>query len=93
MIEALGEPGSVGLVPTPALLCDVDLLLANIAAMQRIAVGSGCSLRPHAKSHKSAWVAGLQLDHGAIGICCAKLSEAEAMVGGARPWGPGRRSC
>ena len=80
VFEALGEPGSVGLVPTPALLCDVDLLLANITAMQRIAVEAGVHLRPHVKSHKSAWVAGLQLDHGATGICCAKLSEAEALV-------------
>ncbi len=81
VIEALGEPGSVGLVPTPALLCEVDLLVANVAAMQQVAVRNGLQLRPHAKSHKSAWVAGLQLDHGAIGICCAKLSEAEALVG------------
>ena len=80
VLDALGESGSLGLVPTPALLCDIDLLLGNITAMQRIAVGGGVRLRPHAKSHKSAWVAGLQLDHGAIGICCAKLSEAEAMV-------------
>ena len=81
VIDALGAPGSVDLVPTPALLCDVDLLVGNVAAMQQVAVSNGLHLRPHAKSHKSAWVAGLQLDHGAIGICCAKLSEAEALVG------------
>jgi D-serine deaminase-like pyridoxal phosphate-dependent protein len=80
LLRSLGEPGSVDLVPTPALLCDVDLLVANIAAMQHTADGSGIRLRPHAKSHKSAWVAGLQLDHGAAGICCAKLAEAEVLV-------------
>ncbi len=76
----LGRLGSVDLVPTPALLCDVDGLVGNVASMQRTATGAGVHLRPHAKSHKSAWVAGLQLDHGAAGICCAKLSEAEALV-------------
>ena len=80
VLRSLGEPGSVGLVPTPALLCDVDLLMANVSAMQRAADSAGVRLRPHAKSHKSAWVAGLQLDHGAAGLCCAKLAEAEALV-------------
>jgi D-serine deaminase-like pyridoxal phosphate-dependent protein len=80
VLRALGETGSVDLVPTPSLLCDVDLLVANVANMQDRADAAGIRLRPHAKSHKSAWVAGLQLDHGAAGICCAKLSEAEALV-------------
>ena len=80
VLRALGESGSVDLVPTPALLCDVDLLVANVVAMQRIADDAGIRLRPHAKSHKSAWVAGLQLDHGAVGLCCAKLAEAEVLV-------------
>jgi D-serine deaminase-like pyridoxal phosphate-dependent protein len=80
VLGRLGAPGSVDLVPTPALLCDVDLLVANVAALQHTADGAGVRLRPHAKSHKSAWVAGLQLDRGAAGICCAKLAEAEALV-------------
>jgi D-serine deaminase-like pyridoxal phosphate-dependent protein len=80
LLRSLGEPGSVDLLPTPALLCDIDLLVANIDAMQRTADEAGIRLRPHAKSHKSAWVAGLQLDRGASGICCAKLAEAEALV-------------
>lgn len=80
VLGSLGRPGSVDLVPTPALLCDVDLLVANVAAMQSVADRAGARLRPHAKSHKSAWVAGLQLDHGAVGLCCAKPAEAEALV-------------
>ena len=48
--------------------------------MQRTADASGIALRPHAKSHKSARIARLQVDAGAVGICVAKVSEAEALV-------------
>src|SRR5690606_12719414 len=37
----------------------------------------GKRLRPHAKTHKSAALARRQIDLGAVGICCAKLGEAE----------------
>ena len=40
----------------------------------------GLPSRPHAKTHKCAAIAKYQLSTGSIGICCAKLSEAEAMV-------------
>ena len=80
VIAALGTPGSVDLVPTPALLCDIDLLARNIESMQRTADQAGIALRPHTKSHKSARIARMQLDAGAAGICVAKLSEAEALV-------------
>ena len=80
VLEQLGHPGSIDLVPTPALLCDLDLLTQNIEAMQRRADAGGVALRPHAKSHKSATIARMQLDAGAVGICVAKLSEAEALV-------------
>jgi len=80
VLGQMGRPGSVNLVPTPALLCDLDLLTGNIEAMQRTADAAGIALRPHAKSHKSAPIARRQLDAGAVGICVAKLSEAEALV-------------
>jgi D-serine deaminase-like pyridoxal phosphate-dependent protein len=80
VLEALGGPGSVDLVPTPALLCDLDLLTQNIELMQRTADAARTGLRPHAKSHKSARIARMQLDAGATGICVAKLSEAEVLV-------------
>ena len=79
-VGALNAPGSVDTVPTPALMCDLDLLTQNIEAMQQAADAAGTKLRPHAKSHKSARIARMQLDAGATGICVAKLSEAEAMV-------------
>jgi D-serine deaminase-like pyridoxal phosphate-dependent protein len=46
---------------------------------------TGCAVRPHAKAHKTPLIARKQLDAGAIGICCAKLGEAEAMVAGGVP--------
>ena len=80
VLAQLGRPGSVDLVPTPALLCDLDLLEENIEVMQRTADAADIALRPHTKSHKSAAIARMQLDAGAVGICVAKLSEAEALL-------------
>jgi D-serine deaminase-like pyridoxal phosphate-dependent protein len=64
--------------PTPALMLDGDALDRNIATMARRA--QGVSLRPHAKSHKSAFIARRQIAAGAAGVCCAKLAEAEALA-------------
>lgn len=48
--------------------------------MQGAAQARGIRLRPHAKTHKSAMVARWQIERGAIGICCAKLGEAEVFA-------------
>jgi D-serine deaminase-like pyridoxal phosphate-dependent protein len=81
VIEHLGEPGSRRLLATPALVCDLDALDANIAHMGDVARSAGVALRPHVKSHKSAFVAARQLRAGAAGLAFVKLSEAEAVVG------------
>ncbi|WP_374468975.1 DSD1 family PLP-dependent enzyme [Phenylobacterium sp.] len=79
--EALiGRPGSRQAIPTPAAVLDLDALEANLARMAGRARAAGLDLRPHAKSHKSSWVAKRQLEAGAVGICCAKLAEAEALA-------------
>jgi D-serine deaminase-like pyridoxal phosphate-dependent protein len=65
---------------TPALCVDLDKLEQNIARMQAEARRFGIALRPHAKTHKSADIARMQLAAGAIGICTAKLGEAEALL-------------
>lgn len=65
---------------TPALCVDLDRLERNIAAMQAAAKRFGIATRPHAKTHKSADIAKRQLAAGAIGICAAKLGEAEALM-------------
>lgn len=68
---------------TPALLVDRDALDRNMERMRLILEKSGVALRPHYKSHKSTAIAHLQIQAGAKGICCAKVSEAEdlAMAG------------
>jgi D-serine deaminase-like pyridoxal phosphate-dependent protein len=65
---------------TPALCVDLDRLEANIAKMQAAVKRNGIETRPHAKTHKCAAIAELQLKAGAIGICTAKVSEAEALM-------------
>ena len=52
----------------------------NIAVVQAVVRRNGIAARPHAKTHKSADIARLQLAAGAIGICTAKVSEAEALL-------------
>jgi D-serine deaminase-like pyridoxal phosphate-dependent protein len=64
---------------TPALCVDLDKLEANIAKGQAIATRNGIATRPHAKTHKCAAIARLQLAAGAVGICTAKISEAEVL--------------
>lgn len=65
---------------TPAVLIDRAKALRNLDHMQDAAKASGLRLRPHAKTHKSTLIAQWQIERGAIGICCAKLGEAEVFA-------------
>jgi D-serine deaminase-like pyridoxal phosphate-dependent protein len=67
-------------LPTPRVLVDRVRLLNNIDRVQRLADGAGLRLRPHAKTHKSPAIAKWQIERGAVGICCAKIGEAEVFV-------------
>lgn len=67
-------------IETPALLIDLDAMEANLAAMSEFFSKLPAKLRPHAKTHKCPAIAHKQLDAGAIGITCAKVSEAEVMI-------------
>ncbi len=67
-------------LPTPAVLIERPRLAVNIQRMQAAAAAAGVALRPHAKTHKSPLVARRQIEAGAIGICCAKLGEAEVFA-------------
>jgi len=78
----IGEPQSRYRLMTPALVLDLDRLEQNIAAMAAHCRRVGVALRPHAKTHKSVTIAGMQLAAGAVGISCATLGEAEAMAAG-----------
>lgn len=76
----LGEPDGKSRLQTPALVVDLDILERNIARMAEHASARGIVLRPHAKTHKSAEIARLQIAAGAEGVCVAKLGEAEALA-------------
>jgi 3-hydroxy-D-aspartate aldolase len=65
---------------TPALCVDLDKLDQNIAAMRRNLAPIKVASRPHAKTHKCPAIAKLQLAGGSIGICTAKVSEAEVFA-------------
>ena len=69
-------------IDTPALVLELDPFERNLARMARFAEENGLRLRPHAKMHKSVAVALEQLRLGAVGLCCQKTSEAEALVAG-----------
>lgn len=76
----IGQQGSRAALNSPVLVIDADALDRNIAAMAAFAKAKGLSLRPHAKTHKSVHVARKQMAAGALGVCCAKLGEAEAFA-------------
>ncbi len=65
---------------TPCLTIDIDILEHNLANMQATADAAGKNLRPHAKTHKCSQLAKKQLEAGAIGVCAAKVSEAEVLA-------------
>ena len=65
---------------TPCLVLDLEILEENLGKMQASANAAGKKLRPHAKTHKCSILAKKQLEKGAIGVCVAKVSEAEALV-------------
>jgi D-serine deaminase-like pyridoxal phosphate-dependent protein len=67
-------------IPTPRVVVDRARLHANIESMQARATRAGVRLRPHAKTHKSPAIARTQIAAGAVGICCAKLGEAEVFA-------------
>lgn len=78
----IGLQGSRAALNTPALVIDRDALGRNIAAMGAFAKARGVALRPHAKTHKSVDIAKMQIAAGAVGVCCAKIGEAEVLADG-----------
>jgi 3-hydroxy-D-aspartate aldolase len=79
-------PADVGMplaeVDTPALLIDLDAFERNLGRMAQMIARTPAKLRPHAKTHKSPIIGLKQMRLGAVGVCCQKVSEAEAMVRG-----------
>ncbi|MCE7989287.1 MAG: DSD1 family PLP-dependent enzyme [Caldilinea sp. CFX5] len=67
-------------VDTPLLWVDLDRLEQNIATLARHFRQAGVHWRPHTKGIKIPAIAHKLMAAGAIGVTCAKLSEAEVMV-------------
>lgn len=69
-------------VDTPALLLDLEAFERNLDRLDASLTQHKVRVRPHAKSHKCPEIALRQMARGAVGVCCQKVSEAEAMVEG-----------
>ena len=67
-------------LPTPALLLDLDRFERNVQKMAAFTWAIGKRLRPHAKTHKCPEIALRQIAAGAVGVCVAKVGEAEVMA-------------
>ena len=67
-------------IPTPALLLDLEAFDANVAKMAAHVRARGLGFRPHGKTHKCPEIARRLIAAGAIGICAAKLGEAEVFA-------------
>lgn len=80
--KRLAKPIPIGEIPTPALLIDLDRMDLNLRKMADDAKKLDVGVRPHTKTHKCPIIAKMQMDLGAIGVCAAKVSEAEVMVAG-----------
>lgn len=65
---------------TPCLILDLDILEQNLKKMQTAVKKAGKNIRPHIKTHKCSTLAKKQIESGAIGVCAAKVSEAEVLV-------------
>ena len=80
-------PAMVGMdeadIQTPCLVLDLDALERNIIKMGQFVKDKNMRHRVHGKMHKSVDVALLQEKlGGSCGVCCQKVSEAEAFVRG-----------
>ena len=69
-------------VDSPALILDLEAFEGNIARLNSALAGRNIRVRAHAKTHKCPEIALRQIAAGAVGVCCQKVSEAEAMVDG-----------
>jgi 3-hydroxy-D-aspartate aldolase len=68
-------------VDTPALVLDLDAFEGNLEVLRK-KIPSRIRVRPHAKTHKSVDIALRQVAEGAVGVCCQKVSEAQALAEG-----------
>ena len=65
---------------TPILCIDLDVMESNMQKMAGFMHERGKQWRPHQKCHKTPAIALKQVEYGAIGVTCAKVSDAEVMA-------------
>src|SRR3989442_2797836 len=65
---------------TPFAVVDEEIVERNLARMAKLAADHNVKLRPHAKTHKSGYMAQRQMAHGAVGLTCATFTEAEVFA-------------
>ena len=78
------DKSSIGLhknqLDTPCLVINKPALDYNLNLMRQHGANNHVNIRPHCKTHKCSKLAKLQIEHGAVGVCVAKVSEAEILV-------------
>ena len=74
----IGAPKTA--VDTPALLVDLDIMEGNMRRVMEVCRANGVGWRPHTKGQKTVEIIQKELAAGAIGMTCAKLSEAEVLA-------------
>lgn len=70
----------IAALDTPAVLIDLDRVVANLQRVQAYADKHGLKLRPHIKTHKLPRFARRAMELGAVGITVQKLGEAEVFA-------------
>ncbi len=76
----LEKPIDIEELPTPALVVNLPIFESNLLKMANFSRSAGKGIRPHAKTHKCPIICKRQIDHGAVGVCVAKVSEALCMA-------------
>lgn len=69
---------------TPIPVVDVDRMEANTSRLQNYLDEHKIANRPHVKTHKIRAIASLQMEAGAMGITCQRVSEANVMADNCR---------
>ncbi|WP_439483043.1 DSD1 family PLP-dependent enzyme [Cyclobacterium plantarum] len=65
---------------TPSLCLELEVMEYNLKKVHQNLQDTGIGVRPHIKTHKSPFLAKMQMEAGAVGVCAAKLSESEIML-------------
>ncbi len=71
-------PPAAALPQTPVLVIDRAALERNLDRMQALCDAAGVRLRAHGKMHKCSTLGRMQVERGAVGLCCQTVGEAEA---------------